>query len=133
MKRRKRLRVVVALVLFAIHPAILAQSASNERWGGKWSTANRSSANAIRAWPSIRTGNAYDAVMDFDAVTRDPNESKKLLAAYDSYDHLHLNDLGYKAMAEAVDLRLFKTVPTSARTPRQYQGNTVTTKPKRQS
>ena len=69
MRRRKRLPVVMALVLFVIHPAILAQSGGNERWGGKWSTANRSSANAIRAWPSIRTGNAYDAVMDFDAVT----------------------------------------------------------------
>jgi lysophospholipase L1-like esterase len=72
---------------------------------------------AVNQW--IRTSNAYDAVIDFDAATRDPNEPKKLLAAYDSCDHLHPNDAGYKAMAEAIDLGLFKAVPASARTPGQ--------------
>jgi lysophospholipase L1-like esterase len=47
-------------------------------------------------------------VIDFDKATRDPNDSKKFLAEYDSCDHLHPNDAGYKAMAEAVDLDLFK-------------------------
>jgi lysophospholipase L1-like esterase len=58
-------------------------------------------------------------VIDFDAATRDPNEPKQLLAAYDSCDHLHPNDAGYKAMAEAIDLGLFKAAPASARTPGQ--------------
>jgi lysophospholipase L1-like esterase len=61
---------------------------------------------AVNQW--IRTSRAFDAVIDFDAATRDPNDPKKLLAAYDSCDHLHPNDAGYKAMAAAIDLGLFK-------------------------
>jgi lysophospholipase L1-like esterase len=60
---------------------------------------------AVNEW--IRTGKAYDAVIDFDEVTRDPADPKKFLARYDSCDHLHPSDAGYKAMADAIDLRLF--------------------------
>jgi len=56
----------------------------------------------------IRTGGAYDAVIDFDAVVRDPAHPERFLAMYDSGDHLHPNDAGYKAMADAIDLSLFK-------------------------
>jgi lysophospholipase L1-like esterase len=66
---------------------------------------------AVNEW--IRTGKAYDAVIDFDRVTRDPAEPKKLLAAFDSCDHLHPSDAGYKAMADAVDLALFAAGPAS--------------------
>ena len=55
----------------------------------------------------IRTGKAYDGVIDFDAVTRDPQHPAKYLAAYDSGDHLHPNDAGYLAMANSIDLKLF--------------------------
>lgn len=61
---------------------------------------------AVNEW--IRTGKAYDGVIDFDKATRDPNDPKKLLARYDSCDHLHPNDAGYKAMAEAFDLGLLR-------------------------
>jgi lysophospholipase L1-like esterase len=56
----------------------------------------------------IRTGNAYDAVIDFDKVTRDPDNPKMFLPQHDSCDHLHPSDAGYKAMADAIDLSLFK-------------------------
>ena len=56
----------------------------------------------------IRTGGGYDGVIDFDAVVRDPAHPARFLAMYDSGDHLHPNDAGYKAMADAVDLSLFK-------------------------
>ena len=56
----------------------------------------------------IRAGGAYDAVIDFDAVVRDPAHPARFLAMYDSGDHLHPNDAGYKAMADAIDLSLFK-------------------------
>jgi len=56
----------------------------------------------------IRTSGAYDAVIDFDAVVRDPAHAERILAMYDSGDHLHPNDVGYKAMADAIDLSLFK-------------------------
>ncbi|MEO8302681.1 MAG: SGNH/GDSL hydrolase family protein [Betaproteobacteria bacterium] len=60
---------------------------------------------AVNQW--IRTSKAYDAVIDFDKALRDPRNPAILLAAYDSGDNLHPNDAGYKAMADAVDLRLF--------------------------
>jgi lysophospholipase L1-like esterase len=59
---------------------------------------------AVNEW--IRTSGAYDAVIDFDAVVRDPNLPGKLF--FDSGDHLHPNDAGYKAMADAIELTLFK-------------------------
>jgi lysophospholipase L1-like esterase len=46
-------------------------------------------------------------VIDFDEATRDPAHPARLLPAYDSGDHLHPNDAGYQAMANAVDLSLF--------------------------
>jgi lysophospholipase L1-like esterase len=55
----------------------------------------------------IRTSKAFDSVIDFDQVTRDPAHPETLLPAYDSGDHLHPNDAGYKAMATSVDLKLF--------------------------
>ena len=60
---------------------------------------------ALNQW--IRTSGAYDAVIDFDQVTRDPAAPTKFLPAYDSGDHLHPGDAGYKAMGDAVDLKLF--------------------------
>ncbi|MBZ5641771.1 MAG: SGNH/GDSL hydrolase family protein [Acidobacteriia bacterium] len=61
---------------------------------------------AVNQW--IRTSKVFDAVIDFDAATRDPNNPKQYLAAYDSCDHLHPNDAGYKAMAAAIDLGMFR-------------------------
>ncbi len=62
---------------------------------------------ALNRW--IRTSGAYDGVIDFDRVTRDPGDTTRFLPAYDSGDHLHPNDAGYKAMGEAIDLALFRT------------------------
>jgi len=61
---------------------------------------------AVNDW--IRTSGWFDAVIDFDQATRDPSHPTRLLPAYDSGDHLHPNDIGYQAMAAAVDLRLFR-------------------------
>jgi len=55
----------------------------------------------------IRTGRAFDAVVDFDAATRDSADPTRLRAAFDPGDHLHPNDAGYQAMADAVDLAIF--------------------------
>jgi lysophospholipase L1-like esterase len=59
----------------------------------------------VNQW--IRTSGAYDGVIDFDKVTQDPGNPLALNPAYDSGDHLHLNDAGYQAMANAVNLALF--------------------------
>jgi lysophospholipase L1-like esterase len=61
---------------------------------------------AVNAW--IRTSGAYDAVIDFDEVLRDPSLPTQLLPLYDSGDHLHPNDLGYEVMGNAIDLKLSK-------------------------
>ncbi|QUQ63958.1 SGNH/GDSL hydrolase family protein [Kutzneria sp. CA-103260] len=49
-------------------------------------------------------GGVFDGVVDFDAAVRDPANLEAMLAAYDSGDHLHPNDAGYQAMANAVPL-----------------------------
>jgi lysophospholipase L1-like esterase len=59
----------------------------------------------VNKW--IRTSGRFDAVVDFDAAVRDPKNGTMLRTEYDSGDYLHLNPAGYKAMAEAVDLKLF--------------------------
>ena len=62
---------------------------------------------AVNDW--IRTGGAFDAVIDFDAVVRDPGQPTRLLPAFDAGDLLHPNDAGFRAMAESIDLALFRT------------------------
>jgi lysophospholipase L1-like esterase len=71
-----------------------------------FSPAHEVERQAVNAW--IRTSGEFDAVIDFDKVVRDPNNPSKMLPAFDSGDHLHPNDAGYKAMADSIDLRLFK-------------------------
>ncbi|NUW37922.1 SGNH/GDSL hydrolase family protein [Nonomuraea sp. SMC257] len=56
----------------------------------------------VNQW--IRTGGAYDHVVDFDAVVRQPDDPDALRPQYDSGDGIHLNDAGYRAIAQAVDL-----------------------------
>ena len=60
---------------------------------------------AVNEW--IRTSGTFDGVIDFDRATRDPKRSTRFLPQYDSGDHLHPNDAGYKAMGDAVDLNFF--------------------------
>ncbi|WP_433174212.1 SGNH/GDSL hydrolase family protein [Actinoallomurus sp. CA-150999] len=52
----------------------------------------------------VRTSGLFDGVADFDAAVRDPADPHQVLLAYDHGDHLHMNDAGYRAMADAVDL-----------------------------
>lgn len=59
----------------------------------------------LNAW--IRRSGEFDAVIDFDEVVRDPSHPTRLLAAYDSGDHLHVNDAGNVAQAKAIPLALF--------------------------
>ncbi len=60
---------------------------------------------AYNQW--VRTGGAFDAVVDFDKATQDPANPKQIRADYNISDHLHPNDAGYKAMADAVNLSIF--------------------------
>jgi lysophospholipase L1-like esterase len=61
---------------------------------------------AVNEW--MRRSGAYDAVIDFDKVVRDPDHPARFLPIYDGGDHLHPSDAGQKAMANAIDLDLFR-------------------------
>ena len=70
-----------------------------------WTPANELKRQALNAW--IRTSGEYDAVIDFDRVLRDPRQPARILPALDSGDHGHPTDAGYRALADAIDPRLF--------------------------
>jgi lysophospholipase L1-like esterase len=72
---------------------------------GFYSAALELKRQAVNQW--IRTSKAYDAFVDVDLVLRDPNHPTRILPAFDSGDHGHPNDAGYRAMADATDLSLF--------------------------
>jgi len=63
----------------------------------------------VNQW--IRTSGRYDAVLDFDLAARDPADPRRLRPAYDSGDNLHLSPAGYRALADAVPLELFRHEP----------------------
>lgn len=60
----------------------------------------------VNEW--IRAGGRFDAVIDFDAVARDPENPTKLAAIVDQGDNLHLSAQGYRIIADSIDLGLFK-------------------------
>lgn len=72
---------------------------------------------AINTW--IRGSGSFDRVLDFDAAVRDPKHSARLLPAFDSGDHVHPNDAGYRALAGAVPLGFFSAAAGPAAAPRR--------------
>ena len=73
--------------------------------GSQYDTeANEAARQTVNEW--IRTSGRFDAVIDFDAIMRDPDSPLKLQPALDT-DHLHPNAAGYQVMGESVDLSLF--------------------------
>ncbi len=68
-----------------------------------WSEASEAMRGEVNRW--IRSRQDVDAVIDFDAVLRNPADPMALNPLYDNGDHLHPNKAGHAAMAAAVDLR----------------------------
>ena len=74
--------------------------------GSQYDSEEREAARqTVNDW--IRRSGAFDAVIDFEAVLRDPAKPTRLLPSVDSGDHLHPNEAGYRLMADAIDLALF--------------------------
>jgi lysophospholipase L1-like esterase len=76
-------------------------------FGGSSAYSERGEAirQAVNDW--IRTSGAFDAVVDFDAATRDAEDPRRFRPEAESPDLLHPGDGGYRLMAEAFDLALF--------------------------
>lgn len=68
--------------------------------------ANEADRQAVNAF--IRTSGVLDAVIDFDRSMRDPAHPDRLSPRYDSGDHLHPSEAGYRAMGEAIPLAFFR-------------------------
>jgi lysophospholipase L1-like esterase len=74
--------------------------------GSQYGSADHEAARGtINDW--IRTSLAFDGVIDFDAVLRDPADPTRLRPDGDSGDHLHPNERGYEIMAAAIPLAPF--------------------------
>jgi lysophospholipase L1-like esterase len=77
-------------------------------FGGSFYDAPQREAARARINEWIRRGGGFDAVIDFDAALRDPANPSRLRGDADSGDHLHPNENGYRLMADAIDLELFR-------------------------
>jgi lysophospholipase L1-like esterase len=71
-----------------------------------WTPEGEAKRQALNDW--IRSSGAYDAVLDFDRLMRDPSRPTRMRAEYDSGDHLHPGPAGYRAMADSIDVNLFR-------------------------
>jgi len=72
-----------------------------------WTPEGEAKRQALNEW--IRTSGTYDAVLDFAAATQDPARPTRMRAEHDSGDHLHPSPAGYTAMANSIDLGLFRS------------------------
>jgi lysophospholipase L1-like esterase len=71
-----------------------------------WSPEGEAARQKVNAF--IRTGGLFDAALDFDKVFRDPADPAVVRADYHMGDHLHGNDVSYRAVADSIDLKLFE-------------------------
>ncbi|WP_345427052.1 SGNH/GDSL hydrolase family protein [Pseudonocardia xishanensis] len=70
-----------------------------------YTPAGENARQTVNEW--IRTGGAFDAVLDFDTVWRDAAHPGRIRDDFHAGDHLHGSDAGYRALADSVDLSLF--------------------------
>ena len=68
-----------------------------------WTAAKEQIRERVNAW--IRQPGHFDGVIDFARATVDPQDPQIINPIYDGGDHLHPNDQGYQAMANAINLR----------------------------
>ena len=86
-------------VELAVYAATLTPFGGNTGYDDPAGLRERSR-QTVNAW--LRRSGVFDGIADFDAAVRDPAEPRRLAAAYDTGDHLHLNPAGYGALARAV-------------------------------
>jgi lysophospholipase L1-like esterase len=79
----------------------------NPRFESFYTPEKEKSRQEVNTW--ILSTGEFDGVIDFDRAVRDPNHPTELLPAYDSGDHLHVNDAGNVAQGNTIPLSLFST------------------------
>lgn len=94
-------REIVARAHAAGKCVVGATVAPFKGWG-EWDPAAESVRQEINAF--IRGSGEFDAVTDFDHILRSPYDPESIMPFFDGGDHLHPNDKGMEAMADAVDL-----------------------------
>lgn len=90
----------------AVHVRIIGGTITPDKGAGYFSGPAEAIRQAVNGW--IRTSGAFDGVADFDKALADPADPAALDPAFDSGDHLHPNEAGMQALANAVDLSLLK-------------------------
>jgi lysophospholipase L1-like esterase len=73
---------------------------------GSWKPEADLLRQTVNRW--IRTNKEADGFIDFERALADSDDPLRMAATYDSGDHLHPNDAGYRAMGEAIDLKPFR-------------------------
>jgi lysophospholipase L1-like esterase len=73
---------------------------------GSWKPEADLLRQTVNRW--IMTNKEADGFIDFDHAVADPGDALRMASGYDSGDHLHPNDAGYRAMGESIDLTLFR-------------------------
>lgn len=96
------------LVAAAHRQGVRAVGATLMPFGGHPAHTPRLEAVRQQVNDRIRAGDVFDAVLDFDAALRDPAAPQRLRSTYDSGDHLHPSDNGFRAMAQSVDLNMLR-------------------------
>jgi lysophospholipase L1-like esterase len=71
----------------------------------KYTVDNEATRQAVNAW--IRTPGNFDAVLDFEAVVKDPATSPLRIKAAWTGDYVHPNAAGYAAIGNSIPVNLF--------------------------
>jgi lysophospholipase L1-like esterase len=103
--------IIVGLKQFALRAhahgiRIIGATLTPYRGAAYFDTQGEEKRERVNAW--IRSAKEFDGIIDFDAAIRDPGMPTQIKPLYDSGDHLHPSDEGYKAMAGAISLTLFE-------------------------
>lgn len=98
--------VQLVAMAHAHHVKIIFGTLPPIKGGSDYTDSGEVTRNAYNNW--IRSQTIADGVIDFDTILRDPNNLAYLLPAYDAGDHTHPNNAGNQAMANGINLSLFR-------------------------
>jgi lysophospholipase L1-like esterase/peptidoglycan/xylan/chitin deacetylase (PgdA/CDA1 family) len=95
------------MILRAHTHGIKVYGATTTPFGGSFYDSPETEADRTKVNQWILSSGAFDGVVDFDRIVRDPQQPGRLLPAFDSGDHLHLSPVGYTVMADGIPLTWF--------------------------